>query len=554
MGSGDGADMACFREWSNRDQITQLRNKVFLEEKYKTAYYQTAEKGIAENSDKIRQLRKDVVLESIKFNSADRVVENVIAQECEDRKDLKLCFAKAGIEDSKELLNKHLYDTVNLYNRNCYEVKKRQRVLMDLTQTLKTMKKETQFDEGERSALQTIRQIENKIEKMDTKVRVAKQIYQMYQNILECLQRDAAFIPQKVDSFSAIVDAHKAELTTLAQVSREAAEARKNMWIELDTLEKSYSAEKKERETILANRRKLLNLEKYALKRIDTSSLRSGSGQSSTSGMRLKKNIQDFGPRSHSGAENTVINEINKLKELMSCSKLQDIEQRINMQTATSDYLQWKLSQRKEKRNQLNKESQNLILEHAELKFDPNKTITSLASLKAGTEDQLNHEKDNLKVVLWRLYNAEMLLLAFENGIDSLYYSLYGIEGPTEPISSEPQDTYEKLQICEEKLYFLETKLEDFVYEDWMRGEQEKLTELIERAFSENQKNRNIVDIVEYEMQDDMDYISAGSDGIPTRAEIKKQSELLVLDKTRIVRRVKKKGRKRYVSKKKVVC
>lgn len=101
MGSGDGADMACFREWSNRDQITQLRNKVFLEEKYKTAYYQTAEKGIAENSDKIRQLRKDVVLESIKFNSADRVVENVIAQECEDRKDLKLCFAKAGIEDSK---------------------------------------------------------------------------------------------------------------------------------------------------------------------------------------------------------------------------------------------------------------------------------------------------------------------------------------------------------------------------------------------------------------------------------------------------------------------
>ncbi|XP_078282463.1 coiled-coil domain-containing protein 183-like [Rhinoraja longicauda] len=553
MGSGDGAAMACFREWSNRDQIIQLRNKVFLEEKYKTAYYQTAEKGIVENSEKIRQLRKDVVLESIKFNSADRVVEKVIAQECEDRKDLKLCFAKAAIEDSKELLNKHLYDTVNLYNRNCYEVKKRQRILMDLTQTLKSMKKETQFDEGERNALQTIRQIENKIEKMDTKVRVAKQIYQMYQNILECLQRDAAFIPQKVDSFSAIVDAHKAELTTLAQVSREAAEARKSMWIELDSLEKSYGAEKKERETILANRRKLLNLEKYALKRIDASSLRSGSGQSSSSGIRLKRNIQDFGARSHSGAENAVIKEINKLKELMSCSKLQDIEQRINMQTATSDYLQWKLSQRKEKRNQLNKESQNLMLEHAELKFDPSKTITSLASLKAGTEEQLNRERDNLKVVVWRVYNAEMLLLAFENGIDSLYYSLYGIESTTEPISSEPQDTYEKLQICEGKLYFLETNLADFVYEEWMRGEQDKMTELVEKAFDESQKSRNIMDLVDYEMQDD-NYITAGGEGVLTREEIKRHSELLVLDKTRIVRRVKKKGRKRYVSKKKVVC
>ncbi|XP_072096811.1 coiled-coil domain-containing protein 183-like [Mobula birostris] len=258
--------MACFKEWSSRDQILQLRNKVYLEEKFKTAYYHTAEKEIAENSDKVKQLRKDVILESIKFQKADRVVEDAIARECEDRKDLKLCLTKAAIEDSKELLNKHLYDTVNLYNLNCYEVKKRQRILMDLTQTLKTMKKETQFDEEERNDLQTIRQIENKIEKMDTKIRVAKQIYQMYQDILECLHRDAAFVPQKVDSFSVIVDAHKAELTALTQMSREAAEARKNMRVELDALEKSYSTEKKERDAMLANRRKLLSMEKYALK------------------------------------------------------------------------------------------------------------------------------------------------------------------------------------------------------------------------------------------------------------------------------------------------
>ncbi|XP_069791163.1 coiled-coil domain-containing protein 183-like isoform X2 [Narcine bancroftii] len=494
----DSDDMACFREWSSRDQIVQLRNKVFLEEKSKTAYYQTAEKEIGENSDKIRQLHKDVTLESMKFQKAERVVENAIAEECEDKKDLKLCLAKVAIE--------------------------------------------------------TIRQIENKIEKMDTKVLVAKHIYQMYQSILECLQRDAVFIPQRVDSFSAIVDAHKAELTALAQLSREAAEARKKMWIELDALEKSYSIEKKERETILANRRKLLNLEKYALKRIDASSLRSGSGQYSTSGIRLKKIIPDFGTRLHSGSENAVINEINKLKELMSCSKLEDIEQRINMQTATSDYLQWKLSQRKEKRNNLNNEFESLMLEHAELKFDPNKTIVSLASLKASAEDQLNYEKDHLKVVLWQLYNSDMLLLAFENGIDNLYYFLYGIESTSEPVSSEPQDIYEKLRMCEEKLVFLDNEHANFVYEDWMSGEQDKLTELLEKAFGENQKSKKIMDLVDYEMQDDIDYIAVGSDGVLTREEIKRRSELLVQDKTTVVRRVKKKSRKQYVSKKKVVC
>ncbi|XP_038638301.1 coiled-coil domain-containing protein 183-like [Scyliorhinus canicula] len=547
--------MECFRQWNSRDQILQLRNKIYLEEKYKNAYYQTAEKEIAQNAEKIGHMRKEVMQESIKFHKADRVVENAIARECEDRKDLKLCLAKATIEGSKELLNKHLYNTVNHYNLNCYEVKKRQKILMELMQTLRSVKKETQFGAGEHNDLQVIRQIENKIEKMDTKINVAKQIYQMYQNILECLQRDAAYIPQRVDSFSAIVDAHKAELTALAQVSREAADARKNMWIELDALEKSYSTEKKERETVLSNRRKLLNLEKYALKRIDASSLRSGSGQSSAAGLKLRKSFSEYATRQHTGTEVTILNEINKLKELMTCSKIQDIEQRISMQSATSDYLQWKLSQRNEKRNHLNKDLNDLMLEHAELKFDPNKTIASLTSLKAGTEQQLKLEKDNLATVLQRLCNSDLLLLFIENGIDNLYYCLYGIPGTTELSTVDPQDTYEKLLICEEKLIFLENKVAGFVVEEWMLPEQEKLVELIERTFGENEQNRNVmVESDDFEMHDDLDYLAAGVDGILTRAEIKRRSELLVQDKTRIVRRVKKKGRKRYVSKKKTVC
>ncbi|XP_067833979.1 coiled-coil domain-containing protein 183-like [Heptranchias perlo] len=547
--------MACFKQWTSRDQIAQLRNKIYLEEKYKNAYYQTAEKEIAQNADKILYTRNDVIQETIKFQKAERVVENFIARECEERKDLKLCLAKATIEDSKEMLNKHLYDTVNLYNLNCYEVKKRQKTLLDLMLTLRSVKKESQFDVLEHNDLQIIRQIENKIEKMDTKVQVAKQIYQMYQNILECLQKDAAFIPQKVDSFSAIVDAHKAELTALAQMSREAAEARKNMWIELDALEKSYSLEKKERETVLANRRKLLNLEKYALKRIDASSLRTGSGHSSASGLKSRKSFSEYGPRSHAGSENTVINEINKLKELMTCSKLQDIEQRMNTQFATSDYLQWKLSQRKEKRKQLNNDLEKLLLEHAELKFDPNKTMTSLINLKAGTEHQLQLEKDNLMTVLRRLCNSDLLLLAIENGIDNLYYSLYGITSATELSRSEPQDAYEKLRVCEQKLVFLESKVVNFIPEEWMITEQEKLTELIENTFSENAQNRNVIsDLVDFEIHDELDYLTASTDGVLTREEIKRRSEQLVQDKTRIVRRVKKKGRKRYVSKKQVIC
>ncbi|XP_048469294.1 coiled-coil domain-containing protein 183 [Rhincodon typus] len=481
-------------------------------EKYKNAYYQTAEKEIAQNAEKIGQMRKEVLQESIKFQKADHVVENIISRECEDRKELKLCLAKATIEGSKELLSKHLYDAVNHYNLNCYEVKKRQKILMDLMQTLRSVKKETQFDAGEHNDLQIIRQIENKIEKMDTKVQVAKQIYQMYQNILECLQR-----------------------------------------IELDALEKSYSTEKKERETILSNRRKLLNLEKYALKRIDASSLRSG--QSSAGGLRTRKSFTEYGSRVHTGAEITVISEINKLKELMTCSKIQDIEQRINMQSATSDYLEWKLSQRKEKRNQLNKDLEDLMLEHAELKFDPNKTIASLTILKAGTEQQLKLEKEKLAMVLTQLCNSERLLLSIESGIDNLYYSLYGIPGTTEISTGEPQDTYEKLQICEEKLIFLENKVRNFVVDEWMLTEQEKLTELIEKTFGENEMNRNVmVEVDDFEIHDDLDYLAAGTDGILTREEIKRRSELLVQDKTRIVRRVKKKGRKRYVSKKKVIC
>ncbi|GCB81987.1 hypothetical protein scyTo_0023196, partial [Scyliorhinus torazame] len=57
----------------------------------------------------------------------------------------------------------------------------------------------------------------------------------------------------------------------------------------------------------------------------------------------------------------------------------------------------------------------------------------------------------------------------------------------------DPQDTYEKLLICEEKLIFLENKVAGFVVEEWMVPEQEKLTELIEKTFGENEQNRNVM-------------------------------------------------------------
>ncbi|GCC41087.1 hypothetical protein chiPu_0025391, partial [Chiloscyllium punctatum] len=43
--------------------------------KYKNAYYQTAEKEIAQNAEKLGQMRKEVMQESIKFQKADRVSE-----------------------------------------------------------------------------------------------------------------------------------------------------------------------------------------------------------------------------------------------------------------------------------------------------------------------------------------------------------------------------------------------------------------------------------------------------------------------------------------------
>uniref|UniRef100_UPI00398E5AC6 coiled-coil domain-containing protein 183-like n=1 Tax=Pristiophorus japonicus TaxID=55135 RepID=UPI00398E5AC6 len=158
-------------------------------------------------------------------------------------------------------------------------------------------------------------------------------------------------------------------------------------------------------------------------------------------------------------------------------------------------------------------------------------------------------------MVLWRLCNSDLHLLAIENGIDNLYYLLYGIPGNTEFSSGEPQDAYEKLRVCEQKLVHLESKAANFIREDWMTGEEEKLTELMEKTFGENPQNRNVLtDLVDYNVQEDSDYAGLDTDGVLTREEIKKRSERLVQDKMRIVRTVKKKGRKRYVSKKKVIC
>eukprot|EP00062_Callorhinchus_milii_P014856 gi/632964775/ref/XP_007898561.1/ PREDICTED: coiled-coil domain-containing protein 183 [Callorhinchus milii] len=388
--------MSCFKEWSTKDRILDLRNKVYLREKYKNAYFQSSEKDIVQNSEKLHQLRKDVLQEHIDYRKAGRVVQDFIALECQDRKKLKACLARSSVENTKDLLNRHVYSTVNNYNISCYEVKKREKTLLDLIQTLKSVKKESLPDVIEANNLQLIRQIENKIEKMDTKVQVAERIHNMYQNILDCLQEESVHIPQRIDDFDSIVEAHKRELEALALVSKNAAEARKNMWIELDVLEKSYVVEKKKRETILINKRKILNLERYAMKHIDVSSLRTSTGHSGNSSPKSPKSAsQDQVVKPRDNHQVYILQEINKAMEQLNCSKIEDIQKRIQAQYSTSEYLKWKIMQQKRKRKELKVNFEKLLLRHAELKFDSDANTTSLLQIKKEAMDQVQKKKIN---------------------------------------------------------------------------------------------------------------------------------------------------------------
>ncbi|KAJ1145640.1 hypothetical protein NDU88_011926 [Pleurodeles waltl] len=159
---------------------------------------------------------------------------------------------------AKEALEKYVFDSRNVLNKLIYEVKKRQRVLVELNSYLETLKLMQLAEKPDSAEQQRIRQLENSIEKVETKLAAAKAIHRTYLKILDYLKEEVLCFPLSLGVIANTVASYSHELATMTQMAGEASVARDAITSELSELEKRFIEERKTRENAMNWQRRML--------------------------------------------------------------------------------------------------------------------------------------------------------------------------------------------------------------------------------------------------------------------------------------------------------
>lgn len=134
--------------------------------------------------------------------------------------------------------------------------KKLQQLQTEYEQMVKDAEEAMNTDAGESQEAQTLRVLENRLDKMNLKCSEAKRIRTTYERILEHLKEERRTWPNQLDALEQAIKVQREELKELNAMNNDAQLAREAAKAELSKLEQSVYEAKKEREAALSEYKK----------------------------------------------------------------------------------------------------------------------------------------------------------------------------------------------------------------------------------------------------------------------------------------------------------
>lgn len=135
-------------------------------------------------------------------------------------------------------------------------VQKLEQLETEYQQMVKDAEEVISTDAGESEEAQTLRILENRLDKMVLKCNEAKRIKTTYDQILEHLKEEGRTWPNQLDALEQAIKAQQEELKELKAMNNDAQIARDAARAELHKMEQSVYEAKRERETALAEYKK----------------------------------------------------------------------------------------------------------------------------------------------------------------------------------------------------------------------------------------------------------------------------------------------------------
>ncbi|XP_036272786.1 coiled-coil domain-containing protein 183 isoform X2 [Pipistrellus kuhlii] len=532
--------------WSEGDvdeQIQELKTITQLQEQCRALQIQAMKEKTVKNKATVALLRSNIRRGTQEWALANNYDKQSISRACGNDVPMRLAHCRSSMEVAREKLRKYVFDRVNVHNVLIHLVRRRGQQLEGLQLQLEGLQHQPLASKEELRLLQVIRQLENNIEKTTIKITTSQNIQLLYQDLLDYLKKELSGYPTELDKLQNLVVDYCSELSDMTVMSQDAMMITDEVKMNLRQKEATFIEERRARENRLNQQKKLIDKihtketsEKYRRGRRDLdfptrlvgSESKVRKRETSQSDMEYQTNLTAL---------------VEKIKSAVRCSHLWDITGQFLAQRNTEDNLQLQMKECEERRSQLRALMRKLEMEEALLKFHQSTSSGSFESAQNKMKDLLKEEEFRLQLAHSNMTKSQKLLLTLQMGIDNLYLRLVGIALPPAQKMATPDtldglDLHSKLAYCENTLLYLVDKLQILSATEESNI---KVRDMLESStLKEKQNTRITFEELEEDMIESFHFADVDHSYVPSRAEIKKQSQRVIEEKFKTAKKKKK--------------
>ncbi|XP_034425041.1 coiled-coil domain-containing protein 151 [Hippoglossus hippoglossus] len=450
------------------EHIAEMQRKIQLLERDRSAFYESSQSSIKENTENIRELRQD----------NKRLYRKLAEVHTGDDHVIKEAFHSRGMEKSayRNMSGKAAVTTVE---QSMLTKKKRLNALKHTTQTYQQRLEELRVDqqrlkpEGSRGAqsadartrkkeedAMNLRALENSLEKTKFKCKEADNITTNYLKLKGHLQDESLTFQGQLDSLEAEILRHRKELHSLqvlnndAQLSKEAAKA------ELQQLEELLCKERKERERIIASYRKKVEEHKAQAEKVDRRRTAMQPDELSSEAHRSTTRMAAEEERVISTFEEA----FQRIKEATGVTNIQEIVKRFISQKETQQHLEKLKGENEKVLLQLKEQKELLNQQFQDMKYSGEAKLSGDQQMLEECEQQLQAQQQRCRAAKERLDWLVKTLSTIRAGVEHLADKLQHITlGEDQAAEASPHsDEYVLLLMtqCDRKLNFLQDDLQ----------------------------------------------------------------------------------------------
>ncbi|KAM5170081.1 outer dynein arm-docking complex subunit 3 isoform 2-T2 [Mantella aurantiaca] len=530
------------------EQIVELQKKIQLLDGDHKAYEESASSQVQKNWETIQFLRQE-------NKKLHKKLADVLAG---DKKVIKEAFQSHSVERAAmrnksghaaiQLMDQKLCDKIKRLNALHHQTEVRRKRLEELQAEYKQKAESEQAtpgkeEDGSVQEEQSLRVLENRLEKAQLKLQESDHIYNVYQKLKDHMQEESLTFQSQLDLLESEILGQRQELKELQMMNKEAVNSREMAREDLQRQEEDFHRERRVRETILqehkrkAEERRLFAERDRRVQRVALPGEDSPvETQLVTSGQEEERVIRTYQEA------------FQKIKEATGVTDTQEVVRRFVAQGETHRHLEELKSENEKTLVKLKEDKERLQEVFQELKYSGEAKLSSGQQVLEDLQSHLQKEEKRRDKCKEDLEKMSKILSAAKSGMEHLANKVQHIKVsrshfPAKDLSPQSDEyVLDLLDTTERKLHKLLEELEGQDLAAVLRTmEEEEFQAKIEGKLPAFNVRIPLPAPAKPDAFEDEEDSGEDEGDVVTRAALKRQSQQIVESKTKRKSRPKKK-------------